>query len=94
MDPNWSSLPDRLSPMVADRATKQLSIERSLAHRWDAGHAHDNDTHRTRVVLNFPAKGKSGASRRQAGYNAGGAQPSTPSEVVMPPGTKLPSNKY
>jgi hypothetical protein len=70
MGPNWGSLLDKPSPMVVDKATKQLSIERSLAHRV-AAHANANGIWRTRVVLNFPAKGKSGASCRQEGSRRG-----------------------
>ena len=58
MGSEWGSLIDKPSPLAFDRATKQLSIERSLSH-WADAHSNANSTHRTHVVLNFPAKGKS-----------------------------------
>jgi hypothetical protein len=66
MGQDWGSLPDIPSPLAVDRATKQLSIESSLAKRAEALAA-ANNTHRTRILLNFPAKGKVRTPRGQAG---------------------------
>ena len=55
MSPNRGSLIDKPFSLVVDRAAKQLSIERVLAHRA-AALANANGTQRTRVVLNFPTK--------------------------------------
>jgi hypothetical protein len=93
MDPKWGSLLDRPSPLALDRATKQLSIERSLSQH-DAAHTDANGTQRTRVFLNFPAKGKSEAPRRRTTSKRGRAITIEFLRVAMPPGTKLPSNKY
>ena len=66
MGQDWSSLPDRPSPLAVDNASKQLSIESSLSKRATAL-AEVNSTHRTRILLNFPAKGKTRTLRGQAG---------------------------
>jgi len=63
MGQDWGSFPDRPSPLALDNATKQLSIERSLSQRA-AAHATANGANRTRILLNYPAKGKTGALRR------------------------------
>jgi len=65
LNPDWDSLPDRLSSLVVDRATKQLSIERSLSQR-DATHVVVRDSQSTCIRLNFPTRGKTGAPRRRA----------------------------
>ena len=91
MDPDRGSLPDRPSPLALDRATKQLSIERSLAQRAVI-RADANTTH-SAIVLNFPTRGKSGAPRRRATYKRGRPRPSNPSAVAMLPETNLPFNK-
>jgi hypothetical protein len=67
---DWGSLPDRPSPLAVDRATNQLSIERYLAKRA-AARANVNTTHNSRIVLNFPARGRSGASRHRATHKRG-----------------------
>ena len=68
MGQDWGSLPNRPSPLAKDNATKQLSIESSLSKRA-AALAAISSTHRTRILLNFPAKEKSKipswAGRRQ-----------------------------
>jgi len=84
---DWGSLSYKPSPMVVERATKQLSIERSLALRAVA-HTLDNDTQRTRVVLNFLAKEKSGVSRQQAGSKHGQVTTIEPLRGSDTPGDK------
>ena len=59
-------LPDRPSPLAVDRAIKQLSTESSLAKRAAALTA-AKSTHRTRILLNFPPKGKARTPRGQTG---------------------------
>jgi hypothetical protein len=66
MGQDWGSLPDRPTPLAVERANKQLSIESSLAKR-DAVLAAANNTHRTRILLIFSAKGKTRTPRGQAG---------------------------
>ena len=66
MGQNWGSLPGRPSPLVVDRAIKQLFIESSLSKRTALLEA-ANGTNRTRILLNFPAKGKARTLRGQAG---------------------------
>ena len=70
MGQDWDSLPDRPSPLVVDMATKQLSIESSLERRATS-HAIAHGTHRTRLFVNFPAKGKAKAPRRQTSSKRG-----------------------
>jgi hypothetical protein len=59
------SLPDKPSPLAIGKASKHLSTERSLKQRA-ISHSIATGTHRTRILLNFPAKGRPRAPRRQA----------------------------
>jgi hypothetical protein len=49
--------PGQTLPSFVDKATKQLSIERSLEQRATT-HAIATGIHRTRILLNFPAEGR------------------------------------
>jgi len=66
MGQDWDSLPDRPSPLEIDNATKQLSIESSLAKRA-AALAVANNTIHSRIILHFPNKGKTNTPRGQTG---------------------------
>ena len=93
MDPEWGSLPDRPSLLAVDRATKQLSIMRSLSSQRDVTRADASATQLARIVVNFPTKGKPGALRWRTTYKRMRATTIDPSRVAMPPGTKLRPNK-
>jgi len=87
LDPDWGPLPDRLSPLALDRATKQLSIKRALSQRAVA-REDANATQRARMVLNFPTKGKLGAPRRRAPYKRKQATTVEPLRISNAPGDK------
>jgi len=92
LNPDWDSLPERPSPLVVDRATKQLSIERSLSQR-DTTRAATRDSQHPRIMLNFPIEEKRGLRAEEHPPNVGGPPPLNPSEVAMPRGITLPSKK-
>jgi hypothetical protein len=92
MGQDWDSLPERPTPLVVDRATKQHSIERSLEQRAKAN-AIATCTHRTRILLNFPAKGRARAPRRQAGSKRGWPTIIEPLKGSDAPGINRPYNK-
>jgi hypothetical protein len=62
LNTDWDSLPARPSPLAADKATRQLSIESALS-QWAASRATSRDTQHNRIMLNFPSKKKTGTSR-------------------------------
>jgi hypothetical protein len=75
------------SPLAIDNATKQVSIERSLSQRA-AAHANANGANHTRVLLSFPAKGKTWALRHQACTKRGRATTIEPLRGSDAPGDK------
>ena len=70
MGQDWKSFPVRPSTLVVDRATKQLSVESSRERRATT-HAVADGTHRTRILLNFPSKGRAKPPRRQTSSKRG-----------------------
>ena len=64
LNPDWGSLQDRPSPLALDKATKQLSIENAFSN-WTATRAFIREIQQGRILLNIPARKKTGASHRR-----------------------------